>query len=84
MHTRGHSLAVWAMYHWGATLIREGRWQEQPSVSRRRSAAPLQFARVAVTHSPRLSPLIVRVVLSNGRAASRAGPYLRMLASDQG
>jgi hypothetical protein len=57
------------MYHWRAVLIREGRWQEPPSAPGRRSAMPLQFARVAVTESPRLSPVIVRVVLGNGRRA---------------
>jgi hypothetical protein len=57
------------MYHWRAILIREGRWQEQPGASRTQPAMPLQFARVALTESQRLSPLIVRVVLGNGRRA---------------
>lgn len=68
-YARGHGLAVWAMYHWRAILIREGRWQEQPGASRTQPAMPLQFARVALTESQRLSPLIVRVVLGNGRRA---------------
>lgn len=68
-YARGQSLALWAMYHWRAVLIREGRWQEQPSAARSRSARALQFARVAVTDSPRLAPVIVRVVLGNGRRA---------------
>jgi hypothetical protein len=68
-YARGHSLAVWAIYHWRSVLIREGRWHEPPSGSPRRRVVPLPFARVAVTDASGLSAVIVRVVLGNGRRA---------------
>lgn len=78
-YAKGQGLALWAMYHWRVVLIREGRWQEQPSASRGRSARPLQFARVAVTDSPRLAPVSVRIVLGNGRRAEIELSELRQL-----
>lgn len=74
-YAKVHGLALWAMYHWRSVLIREGRWQEQPNATSRtgvvrgRSLAPPRFARVAITDAPRSAPLIVRVVLDNGRRA---------------
>jgi hypothetical protein len=68
-YARSHGVAVWGLYHWRGVLTREGHWQEQTSTAARRSAARVQFARVAVTQAARTTPLIVRVVLSNGRHA---------------
>ena len=68
-YARERGLTPWAMYHWRGVLIREGRWQAQPSESGHNSAVPLKFARVAVTGATRSAPLIVRVVLGNGRRA---------------
>lgn len=74
-YAKAQGLALWAMYRWRSVLIREGRWHEQlnatgqPKAVRGRALAPLPFARVAITHSPQSAPLIVRVVLDNGRRA---------------
>lgn len=74
-YAKVHGLSAWAMYYWRGVLIREGRWHAPSSATRRmkavggRSLAPLQFAQVAVIDSPQPAPLIVRVVLGNGRRA---------------
>jgi hypothetical protein len=68
-YARERGVTLWAMYHWRGVLIREGLWQAQPMESGHKSAVPLTFARVAVTDATRSAPLIVRVVLGNGRRA---------------
>ena len=68
-YARDRGLTLWAMYHWRGVLIREGLWPAQPSEPSRNSAAPLKFARVAVSDTTGSAPLIVRIVLDNGRRA---------------
>lgn len=73
-YAKEHGLALWALYHWRGVLTQEGRWQPaQPPRQTKRAmpgleAAPLQFARVAVTEAP-MAPYIVRLQLGNGRRA---------------
>lgn len=86
-YAKGHGLAVWAIYQWRRVLIDEGRWQEQSnadaqwSTSHEVSAVPLRFARVAVTDSLRPAPIIVRVLLGNGRRAEIELAELDQLAA---
>lgn len=74
-YAAGHGLAASAMYHWRRVLIREGHWPKRTGSTTGRGAAgrvsatPLRFARVAVTDSVRPTPVIVRIILGNGRRA---------------
>ena len=82
-YAAGHGLTASAMYHWRRVLIREGHWQErcdsstQPRAARR--DAQLRFARVAVTDAVRPTPVLVRIVLGNGRRAEIELPELGIL-----
>lgn len=73
-YAKAHGLALWALYHWRGVLIQEGHWEPTRPPRRakratpRLEAAPLQFARVAVTEAP-VAPYILRLQLGNGRRA---------------
>lgn len=85
-YAAGHGLTASAMYYWRRVLTREGHWHgpgaaaADARVARRALSAPLRFARVAVTQSARPVPLVVRVVLGNGRRAEIDVPELERLS----
>jgi hypothetical protein len=88
-YAKEHGLALWALYHWRGVLIQEGRWQPtRPLRQAKRAtpgleAAPLQFARVAVTGAPdravyrsivvgQRPPLICAIVIMRPRGSNVA------------
>jgi len=75
-YSRRNSLTLWSAYHWRGVLRRDGSFREEPAARGKSRCAqkdshrvPLRFARVTVTDSPRVAPLVVRVQLANGRRA---------------
>lgn len=90
-YARSHGLPLWSAYHWRKALTQDGSLPEEPASRSKSHAtqrlarrAPLRFARVTVTDSAPVAPLIMRVQLSNGRRAeiecSDAGQLGEVLA----
>jgi hypothetical protein len=71
-YARREGFDVDAAYRWKRVLRRTGRWTEAPAaaaVKRKKRAAAVRFARVAVSDAPAPASMLLRLVLVNGRRA---------------
>jgi hypothetical protein len=71
-YARREGFDVDAAYRWKRVLRRTGEWTEVPAaaaVKRKKHAAAVRFARVAVSVTPAPTSMLLRVVLANGRRA---------------
>lgn len=71
-YARREGFDVDAAYRWKRVLRRTGQWTEAPAaaaVTRKKRAAAVRFARVAVGDAPAPVSMLLRVVLLNGRRA---------------
>jgi hypothetical protein len=71
-YARREGFDVDAAYRWKRVLRRTGQWTAAPAaaaVKRKKRAAAVRFARVAVRDTPSPASMLLRVVLLNGRRA---------------
>jgi hypothetical protein len=71
-YARREGFDVDAAYRWKRVLRRTGEWTEGPAaaaVKRKKRAAAVLFARVALRDTPSPASMLLRLVLVNGRRA---------------
>lgn len=71
-YARREGFDVDAAYRWKRVLRRTGQWTEATAataVKRKKCAAAVRFARVALCDTPSPASMLLRVVLVNGRRA---------------
>jgi len=71
-YARREGFDVDAAYRWKRVLRRTGQWTEATAATalkRKKSAAAVRFARVAVSDAPAPASMLLRLQLLNGRRA---------------